>query len=525
MNRLEIIISNGERENIEFKEFLSKEVHLKGERKQNLACQMKHRVLMGNGSALYVIGVADGGKLKGISRERFEETMSVLSYIAGEIEASIANVEEYSVNGGFVGLVTIKNLVHEKEHILIGTAGHVDHGKSTLIGSLVTGTSDDGDGRTRIYLDVLPHEIERGLSAELSYGVYGFKQRNPMHLVNPLNKKERAGIVEQAEKIVSFVDTVGHEPWLRTTIRGIVGQKLDYGLLVVAADDGVTHVTREHLGVLIAMDLPVIIAVTKVDRAAEEQISKVEQQISNVLKLIGKIPFRIRKNDDVNDELAIKISEGILTPVMRTSSITLEGYKLLDRLLYMLPKRNFENKKQFQMYVDKAYQISGVGTVASGTVKQGEVRTGDTLFLGPDEDSSFMQVKVSSIEMHYYRLDKATAGDIVGIALKGVKASDIARGMVLCKEKPKAVREFEADVLILNHPTRIARGYEPVLHVETIAETVVFEDMNRDYIMAGQSGSVKMRFKFNPHHIHEGQKFIFREGRSKGIGKVVKVIG
>lgn len=524
MNRLETIISNGERENIEFKEFLNKEVHLKGERKQNLACQMKHRVLMGNGSALYVIGVADGGKLKGISRERYEETMTVLSYIAMEIGAGVANVEEYQVNGGFVGLVTINNLVQEKEHILIGTAGHVDHGKSTLVGSIVTGTSDDGDGKTRIYLDVLPHEVERGLSAELSYGVYGFKQRRALHLANPLNKKERAGIVEQAEKIVSFVDTVGHEPWLRTTIRGIVGQKLDYGLLVVAADDGVTHVTREHLGILIAMDLPVIIGITKIDRAAEEQIARVEQQISNVLKLVGKIPLRIRTNADI-DGVAMKIAEGILTPVLRTSSITLEGYALLDRLLYMLPKRNFENKKPFQMYIDKAYQISGVGIVASGTVKQGEAKNGDTLFIGPGEGGSFMQVKVQSIEMHYYRIDKASAGDIVGIALKGVKASEIARGMVLCKEEPKAVREFEADVLILNHPTRIARGYEPVLHIETIAETVVFEDMNCEYMMAGQSGKVKMRFKFHPHCICEGQKFIFREGRSKGIGKVVKVIG
>ncbi|MEM2934293.1 MAG: GTPBP1 family GTP-binding protein [Methanocellales archaeon] len=523
MNRLETIIRDGERENIEFKEFLDKELHLKGERKQNLACQMKHRILMGNGSAVYVIGVADGGKLKGISRERFDETLSVLSCIAIEIGARIADVEEYRVDGGFVGLVTINNLMHEKEHILIGTAGHVDHGKSTLVGSLVTGICDDGDGKTRIYLDVLPHEVERGLSAELSYGVYGFKQRQTLRLVNPLNKKERAGIVEQAEKIVSFVDTVGHEPWLRTTIRGIVGQKLDYGLLVVAADDGVTHVTKEHLGILIAMDLPVIIAITKIDRASEEQITKVEQQISNVLKLIGKIPFKIKTYEDI-DKVAHKIAQGILTPMLRTSSVTLEGYDLLDRLLYMLPKRNFEIKKPFQMYIDKIYQITGVGTVASGTVKQGEVRTGDLLYLGPDEAGSFQQVKVQSIEMHYYRIDKASAGEIVGIALKGVKASDIARGMVLCKEEPKAVREFQAEVLILNHPTRIARGYEPVLHVETIAETVVFEDMDREYMMAGQSGRVKMRFKFKPHYIYEGQKFIFREGRSKGIGKVVKVI-
>ena len=154
-----------------------------------------------------------------------------------------------------MGLVSVESNPKSVEHVLIGTAGHVDHGKSTLVGALVTGTTDDGAGKTRIFLDVLPHEIARGLSADLSYAVYGIKGGDVIHLKNPLNKKESANVVAEADKIISFVDTVGHEPWLRTTIRGIVGQKLDYGLLVVAADDGVTHITREHLGILLAMEI------------------------------------------------------------------------------------------------------------------------------------------------------------------------------------------------------------------------------------------------------------------------------
>ncbi len=518
------IVDNGERENIEFKEFLLEDVHLRDDRRQSLACQMKHRMIMGSGTALYVIGVTDGRSFKGISRKMFEETLSVLNCIALEVGADIVDCKEHVVGDGYVGLLTIKNRSVMKEHILVGSAGHVDHGKSTLIGSLITGICDDGSGKTCIFLDVQPHEIERGLSADLSYGVYGFKSGKTIHLKNPLSKKEKASIVESAEKLISFVDTVGHEPWLRTTIRGIVGQKLDYGLLTVAANDGVTHLTREHLGILLAMDLPTIIVITKVDRVDEGRIAEVEKQISDVLRTVGKIPLRLKSTSDLH-MVSNKLSEGVITPILRTSAVTRAGFDLLDKLFFHLPKRNLESKKPFQLYIDNIYHIAGAGIVVSGSIKQGEVRAGDMLQLGPMAEGGFLSVRVQSIEMHYYRTDQATSGDIVGIALKGVSPKEVRRGMILCKGHPKAIREFEAEIFILNHPTRIKKGYEPVMHLETIAEATVFEQLDSDYMMAGQSGRVRMRFKFHPYYIYEGQKFIFREGKSKGIGQVVRVCG
>lgn len=516
------IVDNGERKNIEFKEFLLEDVHLRDDRRQSLACQMKHRMIMGSGTALYVIGVTDGGSFKGISRKMFDETLSVLNCIALEVDAEVVDCKEHIVSDGYVGLVTIKNRAVIQEHILVGSAGHVDHGKSTLIGSLITGICDDGSGKTCIFLDVQPHEIERGLSADLSYGVYGFKSGKTIHLKNPLSKKERASIVESAEKLISFVDTVGHEPWLRTTIRGIVGQKLDYGLLTVAANDGVTHLTREHLGILLAMDLPTIIAITKVDKVDEARIAEVEKEISDVLRTVGRIPLRLKSASDLNT-ISNKLSEGVIAPILRTSAVTREGLNLLDKLLLNLPKRNLGSKKPFQLYIDNIYQIAGAGIVVSGSIKQGEVRAGDLLQLGPITDGKFIPVRAQSIEMHYYRTDQARSGDIVGIALKGVSSKVVRRGMVLCTGDPKAIREFEAEVLILNHPTRIKKGYEPVMHLETIAEAIVFEQLDRDYMMAGQSGHVRMSFKFHPYYIYEGQKFIFREGKSKGIGQVLRV--
>ena len=521
LERLTAIAQNGEGAGLEFKEFLTKEIHLKAERRQTLACQMKYKLLQANGRAQYVVGITDSGTLKGISEQKLTESAFVLHTIAEDIGAYISGREEFTVDGRYIGIVTIKDKHFTKDHILVGTAGHVDHGKSTLVGTIVSGTPDDGSGKTRLYLDVKPHEIERGLSADISYVVYGFNE-GVIRLKNPLSKKERARLVQRSEKLVSFVDTVGHEPWLRTTIRGIVGPKLDYGLLVVAADDGVTHVTKEHLGILLAMELPTVIAITKTDTVSESRTQEVESQIHDILGIVGRVPYRL-KTVACLEQVCRKIVQGVLVPIIRTSPVTMEGLAIFDELFRCLPKRNITLDRNFEIYVDRVYQISGVGSVASGTIKSGNVAVGDTLHLGPAKNGTFRQVKVQSIEMHHCSVDKASAGDIVGIAVKGVKPHEIERGMVLATNIPFAIREFLSEVYILHHPTRIGRGYEPVIHIETISESVTFNP-EREFMMAGESGKVTIRFKYRPYHVYAGQKFIFREGKSKGVGKILDVL-
>ncbi|MBI4363144.1 MAG: GTP-binding protein [Euryarchaeota archaeon] len=424
-----------------------------------------------------------------------------------------------------MALVTLRSLPASREHLRVGTAGHVDHGKSTLLGTLITGHLDDGAGRTRLYLDVLPHEVERGLSAELSYGLLGFRNGGEvLRLRDPFSKPDRARVAAESERLVSFVDTVGHEPWLRTTIRGIVGQKLDYGLLVVAADDGVTHITREHLGILLAMELPTLVVLTKVDRATPRQMERTEAQVAALGERIGRGLLHIRAPADLPGVLE---HPGLLRshiPVLRASAVTGEGLPLLEELLRRLPVRNGEVRRSFQMYIDKVYQVTGVGTVVSGTVRQGTARVGDLLHLGPRPDGSYAEVRVNSIEMHYHRIPMARPGEVVGVAVKGVRSGEIHRGMCLCNGNARAVREFEAEVAILHHPTRIRRGYEPVVHLETVCETARFQEMESDYMMAGQTGRVRMSFKFHPYFVQEGQKFVFREGRSKGVGRVTRVV-
>jgi elongation factor 1-alpha len=531
---LDRAIERGEREggNVEFKERLTKELHLTDGRLESLAAQLRHRVLSGEGEATYVVGVTDDGGIAGIEPDAFSESMDVLSLLAEEAGAHIEEVQTWGVDGesgaenGLVGVATIREgtVIEDDEHIVVGTAGHVDHGKSTLVGSLVTGQADDGEGGTRGFLDVQPHEIERGLSADLSYGVYGFDGEGAVRMDNPHRKDDRARVVEEADRLVSFVDTVGHEPWLRTTIRGIVGQKLDYGLLTVAADDGPTQTTREHLGILLATELPTIVAITKADRVDEDRIRKVEREVESLLRDVDKTPLRVERHG--TDAAIEEISETVV-PVVTTSAVTKEGLDVLDELFERLPKTaGRAADEQFRMYVDRTYSVTGVGAVASGTIQSGQVEAGDDLLLGPMGDGTFREVEVRSIEMHYHRVDEATAGRIVGIALKGIREEAIKRGMVLLPRDadPNPVREFEAEVMVLNHPTRIGDGYEPVVHLETISEAAAFYPEGGQ-LLPGDTGRTRVRFKFRPYLVEEGQRFVFREGRSKGVGTVTEVTG
>jgi len=527
---LERAIERGEQEggSVEFKERLTEELHLSEGRLESLAAQLRHRVLSGDGEATYVVGVTDDGGIAGIDPGAFSESMDVLSLLAEEAGAHIEEVQTWGVgddgNRGLVGVATVREgaVMDDDEHIVVGTAGHVDHGKSTLVGSLVTGQADDGQGGTRGFLDVQPHEIERGLSADLSYGVYGFDESGAVRMDNPHRKGDRARVVEEADRLVSFVDTVGHEPWLRTTIRGLVGQKLDYGLLTVAADDGPTKTTREHLGILLATDLPTIVAITKADLVSGERVHEVEREVERLLREVEKSPLRV---DRYGVDAAVEEISETVVPVVTTSAVTTEGLDTLDELFERLPKTgDAVADEQFRMYVDRTYNVTGVGAVASGTIQSGRVEAGDELLLGPRPDGRFEDVEVRSIEMHYHRVDEAQAGRIVGIALRGVQEEAVERGMVLVPREadPSPVREFEAEVMVLNHPTHIGAGYEPVVHLETVSEAAAFYPENGQ-LLPGDTGRARVRFKFRPYLVMEGQRFVFREGRSKGVGTVTDV--
>ncbi|MEA1994414.1 MAG: GTP-binding protein [Euryarchaeota archaeon] len=521
MMEINEILAQGERDNIEFKSYLHSGHLFKG-KKQKLASQMKFRLEQGDGTACYIVGVYDDGTVCGLDEAKYLETLRVIKEVAEEAEAEIAKVERYEKEGLFAR-ITVKNNheIQNRSHIVIGTIGHVDHGKSTLIGSLIADQEDDGAGKTRIFLDFLPHEIERGLTAEIAYAVYGFDEKgNPLKLKNPLNKREISDVVDRAKKLISFVDCPGHAPWLRTTIRGMLGQKVDYAFLVIDVSDGITLITKEHMGIAMAMELPIIVALTKMDKVTEEESRRVEENLSIMLKRVGRVPYKVKNP-------AVHIENEKIVPIIKCSAVTKEGFDLLDNLLLNLPERAKKPeklKKPFLMYIDKVHSIKGAGTVVTGRVRQGVVENNTNLYLGPFNDG-YRKIRGQTIMEHYHYLKKAEVGDVVGIALKNIKNEEIRRGMVLTEKKGKITREFIGDVFILSHPTTIKAGYEPVLHLETISECVEFEEIyGKEYLSVGDHARIRMRFKYNPYHIEEGEKFIFREGRSKGIGGVKEVL-
>ncbi|MEM2515353.1 MAG: GTP-binding protein [Candidatus Caldarchaeum sp.] len=519
--RRRFTIPRTEMQHIEFKEKLIPEIHLRDEKRQKLASQMKHRIELGGGTAVYILGVKDDGTAAGVSDIELEESLSVLRQVASECGASIVKVERFEGNGGVIARVVISSVTEPSgNHLIVSVAGHVNHGKSTFLACLITGEKDDG--RKWLYLDTLPHEVERNLSADLHFAVLGFKSKQPCFLTNPLDKSERMRVMRESDKLISFVDTVGHEPWLRTTIRGLLGQEIDYGFLIVAADDGPTHITREHLGIMLAMGLPVVVCITKTDKVKPERVEEVVNEISSTLKRVGRIPMLVKSEDDIN---LVVDKMSVIVPILRTSSATREGYDLVYSLLRSLPLREKKSDEPFLLYIDRVYDVEGVGSVVSGSVKQGRLKAGSELLLGPTANGSYIPVRARSIEMHYTRLTEAQPGYIVGIAVKGVGHDLLHRGMILCDRtlRPQSVWGFEAEVTVLSHPTRIGDGYEPILHCHTIASTVKMRMLDKPYLKAGETGRVEMRFKYRPFYVRPGDRFVFREGKTKGIGMITKL--
>ncbi|MCS7094412.1 MAG: GTP-binding protein [Thaumarchaeota archaeon] len=507
---------------IEFKSRLLASVHLRTERRQQLVAQMKSKLMEGNGVAVYVLGVNDDGEVSGLSEVELEESLAVISSLAAECGAKVRKVERYSTERGHMAKVVIVSVAGSpRNHLTVGIAGHVNHGKSTLIACLVTGERDDGT--KWLYMDTLPHEISRNLSADLHFTVLGFRGGRPLFLKSPRDRHEKSRVVREAEKVVSIVDTVGHEPWLRTTIRGLLGQELDYGLLVVAADDGPTHISREHLGIMFGSGVPVIVCLTKVDKVGRRRLEEVRDEVSRLIKRVGRVPYPLRDRSDV-DVVADKMNP--VVPIVEVSSATRQGFDLLYDLLAVLPPRPKKLNDPFLMYVDRVYNVEGAGTVVSGTILQGVLRSGDALLLGPDNKGGFLEVRARSIEVHHSKVDEASAGQLVGIAIRGVPHEVVRRGMALSdfEVRPRAVRRFEGELLVLNHPTRVATGYEPIFHCHTIAQSVKTLVQNDGFIAPGEQGRVTFSFKYRPEFVREGDVFILREGRIKGMGRITKVM-
>lgn len=522
--------------NIEYKWKL---VNLTPERFKHLVSQMNFRLSEGQGEALYEIGVNDNGVTLGLTDDEYKETLENITKMATELKADVSIICEKMIESKKKDekpkrcAELLVRLFEEGKYLdlRVAVCGNVDSGKSTFIGVLTKGRLDNGRGLARTNVFQHKHEVTTGRTSSISHQIIGFDSKGKIlnYHENELGTPTWKEIIDKSAKVITFIDLAGHEKYLKTTVYGMTGSIPDYALIVVGSNMGVTRMTKEHIGLALALKIPMIFIVTKIDICPENVLKETLDSINKILKLPGvrKLPYMIKTDDDV-----IQCSKNIvndrIAPVFMTSHVTGENLDLLKKFLNLLPlRRDWESqmKKPAEFFIDQTFFVTGVGTVVSGVVTQGMIHVGDVLTLGPDGNGQWKRIGIKGIHCKRNQVKTAYAGQHASLALKKEKRSNIRKGMVLlADEHPKAVWEFTAEVLVLYHSTTISTNYQPVIHCMCVRQCAKIVSMDeKESLRTGDKSKVRFRFMFRPEYIRIGERLIFREGRTKGLGVVTEI--
>lgn len=254
------------------------------DRVEHLATQMAFRLNEGYGEAFYQIGVEDNGVVTGISDEEIFETLIVLFYMANSLGATL---KMQKVRIGHYGtsfeLQVIKPQTDMmKPDIKITLFGAEYSGKSTLLGVLVSGVLDDGEGSQRSTVIRHPHELLKGFTSSVSMRVMGFNSKG--QITNRQHIHTWAKFIQESSKLITFIDVSGKEKYLKTAIKGVSSYYPDYVLMIVDAKEGITPITLNHLRLAFSCQKPVIIVLSKVDLATKDELFDVEDKLSDYIK-------------------------------------------------------------------------------------------------------------------------------------------------------------------------------------------------------------------------------------------------
>jgi len=387
-----------------------------------------------------------------------------------------------------------------KDHVNVGTIGHVDHGKTTLTAAITEVLSKVGLAEYTPFdqIDKAPEERERGITIATAHVEYESKTRHYAH-----------------------VDCPGHADYVKNMITGAA--QMDGAVLVVSAADGPMPQTREHILLARQVGVPyIIVFMNKVDMVDDEELLELVEM--EIRELLDKYEF---PGDD--------------TPIIRGSALkALESgdadsedakciFELIDTLDSYIPLPERALDQPFLMPVEDVFSISGRGTVATGRIERGIVKTGEKIELVGIRDTQ--DTVCTGVEMFRKILDEGRAGDNVGLLLRGMKKEDIERGMVICK--PGTVdphTKFECEVYILTKEeggrhTPFFTGYRPQFYFRTTdvtGDAALPEGV--EMVMPGDN--VKMNVELiNSIAMEEGLRFAIREGgRTVGAGVVSKII-
>ncbi|MBS3071311.1 translation elongation factor EF-1 subunit alpha [Candidatus Pacearchaeota archaeon] len=347
-------------------------------------------------------------------------------------------------------------MAKEKPNMNIVFVGHVDAGKSTIVGQLMFQTGA-----------VSSQEMEKLKAEAQKHGKVGFEFAYVMDSIK--EERERGVTIDLSYKKImtqkfqiTIIDAPGHRDFVKNMITG--ASQADAAFLVISAPAGVEPQTIEHLWLLRTAGVKNIsVAINKMDAVGfgEDKFKKVKDDVSKLLQQVGISP----------DKTPFIACSGLKGDNIAKKSENLPWYKgptILEQF-DLFPDPELPTNLPMRMPVQDVYEITGIGTVPVGKVISGVMKKGSKVLVLPGRTGKGIEGELRTIEMHHEQMDEALAGDNVGINIRGVGKKDIARGDVVCDAgKPvPVVEEFIATITVINHPTVLAKGYTPVFHIHT----------------------------------------------------------
>jgi elongation factor Tu len=395
-----------------------------------------------------------------------------------------------------------------KPHVNIGTIGHVDHGKTTLTAAITRVLSKSGFAEYQPYdrIDSAPEERARGVTINIYHAEYQTETRHYAH-----------------------VDCPGHADYIKNMITGAA--QMDGAILVVAATDGPMPQTREHILLARQVNVPAIVVfMNKVDMVDDEELLDLVEL--EVRELLSKYGFP-------GDDIPVIRGSGLQVVEAADSEDWSKGtsnrwikaiWDLMDAVDSYIPLPQRELDKPFLMAVEDVFTITGRGTVSTGRVERGVLKTGEEVEIIGFRDETRKTV-VTSIEMFRKILDTAEAGDNVGLLLRGVDRDDIERGMVIAKPGSiKPHKHFKAEVYVLRKEeggrhTPFVTGYRPQFYFRTTDVTGEIRlPSGVEMVMPGDNVNMEVML-VSPVAIESGLRFAIREGgRTVGAGVVTEML-
>ena len=385
-----------------------------------------------------------------------------------------------------------------KPHVNVGTIGHVDHGKTTLTAAITTVLAKKGLSELRSFdsIDNAPEEKERGITINTSHVEY-----------------------ETANRHYAHVDCPGHADYVKNMVTGAA--QMDGAIIVVAATDGPMPQTREHILLARQVNVPrIVVFMNKCDVVDDEEMLELVEM--EMRELLAFYDF-----DGDNTPIIRGSALGALNGVPEWEDKVMELMDAVDTWIE-LPERAVD--KPFLMPVEDVFSITGRGTVATGRIETGVVKTGEAVSiigLGAEKLSS----TVTGVEMFRKILDEGQAGDNVGLLLRGIDKDEIKRGMVITHPgKVTPHTTFKAAVYILKKEeggrhTPFHNKYRPQFYIRTLDVTGEIElPEGTEMVMPGDNLEIKVKLIY-PVACNVGLRFAIREGgRTVGSGQIIELI-